>query len=55
MVVETQYHLMDFGALLAATGGFVGMLLGWSVKDIVNAVVPKNIGGKKTTLGSNVI
>ena len=43
--VEEEYVLMDFGALLAAVGGFVGMLLGWSAKDLVE-IVPA--GRKKT-------
>ncbi len=42
--VEEEYVLMDFGALLAAVGGFVGMLLGWSAKDLVE-IVP--VGRKK--------
>ncbi len=43
--VEEEYVLMDFGALLAAVGGFVGMLLGWSAKDLVE-ILP--VGKKKT-------
>ena len=34
VTVESEYVLLDLPALLAAVGGFVGMLLGWSAKDL---------------------
>ncbi len=35
LTVEKEYVLMDMPSLLSAVGGFVGMLLGWSVLDMV--------------------
>ncbi len=29
-----EYELLDFPAMVAAVGGFVGMMLGWSAKDL---------------------
>ncbi len=34
VLVEEEYVLLDFPALLASVGGFVGMLLGWSAMDL---------------------
>ncbi len=34
VITEEEYILMDFPAMLAAVGGFAGMMLGWSVKDL---------------------
>ena len=34
VTLEEDYVLLDFPALLAAIGGFIGMLLGWSAKDL---------------------
>ncbi len=31
VTVETEYVLLDFPSLVSAIGGFIGMLLGWSV------------------------
>ncbi len=31
---EEEYVLLDFPAMLAAVGGFMGMMLGWSAKDL---------------------
>ncbi len=30
-----EYVLLDFPAMLAAVGGFAGMMLGWSVKQVL--------------------
>ena len=38
VIVEEEYTLVDFPTLLAAAGGFVGMILGWSVLDFVEIV-----------------
>ncbi len=34
VTTEEEYVLLDFPALLATFGGFIGMLLGWSAKDL---------------------
>ena len=38
VVLEKEYVLLDLPALVAAIGGFVGMLLGWSAKDLAAIV-----------------
>ncbi len=34
VLTEEEYVLLDFPAMLAAIGGFAGMTLGWSIKDV---------------------
>ncbi len=34
VTTEEEYLLLDFPAMLSAIGGFVGMMLGWSAKDL---------------------
>ena len=41
VAVEQEYLLLDLGALLAAVGGFVGMVLGWSLQDCLRLAAPK--------------
>ena len=38
VTVEEEYVLLDFPALLAAVGGFMGMLLGWSAFDLIKLI-----------------
>ncbi len=40
--VEEEYVLLDFPALLAAVGGFAGMILGWSVLDLIDSALLKS-------------
>ncbi len=46
--VQEEYQLLDFGALLAAVGGFVGMILGWSAKDLVDLMPKKRKVSKES-------
>ncbi len=38
VIVEEEYVLLDFQALLGAVGGFVGMILGWSLYDLADII-----------------
>ncbi len=38
VTLEEEYVLLDLPALIAAVGGFVGMILGWSAKDLARIV-----------------
>ncbi len=47
MVVEEEYLLMDDLAFLAAVGGTMGILLGWSILDVARLVFKTLIKEKK--------
>ncbi len=38
VIVEEEYILLDFGATISAVGGIMGMLLGWSAKDLARLI-----------------
>ncbi len=46
VTVESEYVLLDLPAAVAAVGGLIGMLLGWSLRDVAQfaaKVVDKNV------------